>query len=38
MARIDYELAHIADNPEKLPEVIAEKARLTKLHISLKNG
>lgn len=38
MARIDYELAHITDNPEKLPEVIAEKARLTKLHISLKNG
>ena len=38
MTRIDYELAHIADNPEKLPEVIAEKARLTKLHISLKNG
>ncbi len=38
VARIDYELAHITDNPEKLPEVIAEKARLTKLHISLKNG
>ena len=38
MARIDYELANIAANPEKLPEVIAEKGRLTKLHISLKNG
>lgn len=38
MARIDHELANIATNPEKLPEVIAEKARLTKLHISLKNG
>ena len=38
MARIDYELANIAANPEKLPEVIADKGRLTKLHISLKNG
>lgn len=38
MARIDYELANIASNPEKLPEVIAEKGKLTKLHISLKNG
>ena len=38
MARIDYELANIALNPEQLPELIAEKAKLTKLHISLKNG
>lgn len=38
MARIDYELANIALNPEHLPELIAEKAKLTKLHISLKNG
>lgn len=38
MARIDYELANIASNPERLPELIAEKAKLTKLHISLKNG
>ena len=38
MARIDYELANIALNPKQLPELIAEKAKLTKLHISLKNG
>lgn len=35
MARIDYELAHIAENPEKLPDVIARKGKLSKLHISL---
>lgn len=38
MTRIDYDLANIAANPEKLPEVIAQKGKLTKLHISLKNG
>lgn len=38
MASIDYQLANIASNPGKLPEVIAEKAKLTKLHISFKNG
>lgn len=38
IARIDYELANIAANPEKLPQVIAEKGKLAKMHISLKNG
>lgn len=38
MARIDYELANIASNPERLPELIAAKGKLSKLHISLKNG
>ncbi|MCI6241440.1 MAG: hypothetical protein MR625_09555, partial [Clostridium sp.] len=38
MVRIDYELANIAANPEKLPAIIAEKGKLAKMHISLKNG
>lgn len=38
MARIDYELANIANNPNKLPELIATKGKLSKLHISLNNG
>lgn len=38
MVRIDHELANIAANPEKLPAIIAEKGKLAKMHISLKNG
>lgn len=38
MDRIDYELAHIAQDPSKLSEIIARKGKLSKLHISLKNG
>ncbi len=38
MARIDQELANIEANPNKLPELIAAKGKLSKLHISLKNG
>lgn len=38
MVRIDYDLANISSNPDKLSEVIAQKGRLAKLHISLKNG
>lgn len=38
IARIDHDLANIASNPDKLSEVIAEKGKLAKMHISLKNG
>lgn len=35
IARIDYELANIAENPQKLPELIMQKGKLSKLHIKL---
>lgn len=38
IVKIDHELANIAANPEKLPAIIAEKGKLAKMHISLKNG